>query len=176
MPTLSDSLYERENPSDHFHGPHVDKPQHVNVFLLLRAPELYSVLHIRSKDSRTERQCDLSWPTGHPSFLCIPGSLWLSRLQVLIAGSYISFHLPTSSSPSLLSIHLSPSLYCCWGLPQPRWWTLHLDLLNIMRFTWDHSSSLSTSLWMVSFPSDISTPLSLVLFQKLAKGTLNPSV
>ncbi|KAK4827087.1 LOW QUALITY PROTEIN: hypothetical protein QYF61_014189 [Mycteria americana] len=41
--------------------------------------------------------------------------------------------------------------------------TLHLALLNLMRFTQAHFSSLSRSLWMVSHPSDVSTaPLSLM--------------
>ena len=48
----------------------------------------------------------------------------------------------------LLSIHYLPSLYLCLKLPLPTCRTLHLALLNFMRFTWTHFSSLSRSLWM----------------------------
>ncbi|XP_071417658.1 T-cell receptor gamma alternate reading frame protein isoform X1 [Pithys albifrons albifrons] len=43
---------------------------------------------------------------------------------------------PQSSSPGLLSIPSSPSLCWHWGLPPPRGSTLHLVLLNLVRFPW----------------------------------------
>jgi len=59
------------------------------------------------------------------------------------------------------SIH--PHLYQCLGLPWPKCCTLHLVLLNFMRFMWAHSSSLSWLLWMAFLPSNVSiAPLSLV--------------
>ena len=49
------------------------------------------------------------------------------------------------------------------GLPWPTCRTLHLALLNFMRFTWARLSSLSQFLWMASLPFRVSaTPLSLV--------------
>ena len=40
---------------------------------------------------------------------------------------------------------------------------LHLASLNLVRFTWAHSSGLSRPLWMVFLPSVVSSaPLSLV--------------
>ena len=40
---------------------------------------------------------------------------------------------------------------------------MHLALLNLIRFSWAHFSSLSRSLWMASLPSSVLTaPLSLV--------------
>lgn len=48
-------------------------------------------------------------------------------------------------------------------LPQLGWSTLHLTLLNFMKFTQAHLSSLSRSLWMESLPSSVLTaPHSLV--------------
>lgn len=41
--------------------------------------------------------------------------------------------------------------------------TLHLDLWNLMRFSWTHSLSLSRSLWMTSHPSGILFPWSMAI-------------
>lgn len=71
-------------------------------------------------------------------FGCTPGHIWLSGLQVPIAGS----HWPTSStkpprffSSGLLSNHSLPSLCLCFNLHQPRCRTLRLAWLNILRFS-----------------------------------------
>ncbi|KAK4818489.1 hypothetical protein QYF61_014219 [Mycteria americana] len=70
---------------------------------------------------------------------------------------------PKSFSAGLHSITSSSSLYWNRGLPRTRCRTLHLALLNLMRFTQAHFSSLSRSLWMTSRSSSVSTaPLSLV--------------
>ncbi|XP_074718070.1 cytochrome b5 reductase 4 isoform X1 [Strix uralensis] len=66
---------------------------------------------------------------------------------------------PKFSSAGLLAIHSSPSLYLCLGLPRPMCRTLHLALLNFVRFARAHLSSLSRSLWMTSLPSSVSTAL-----------------
>lgn len=57
-----------------------------------------------------------------------------------------------------------------FGLPQPRCRTLHLPLLNLMRFTQAHLSSLSRSIWMESLPSIASTaPHCLVSSENLLR-------
>jgi len=55
----------------------------------------------------------------------------------------------------LLSMSSFPSLYSCLELSWSRCRSLHLALLNLIRFTWAHFSSLSMSLLMASFPSII---------------------
>jgi len=48
--------------------------------------------------------------------------------------------------------------------------TLRLALLNLMRFTWTHVSSLSRSLWVASLPSGVVTvPHSLVSSENLLR-------
>lgn len=67
----------------------------------------------------------------------------------------------------------------CW-----HWWlswpkcTLHLALLDLMRFTIAHISSLWQSLWMAPPPSRIITaPFSYIgVICRFAGGTLNPTV
>ena len=67
-----------------------------------------------------------------------------------LMSSLSSISTPKSLSAELLSIPSSPSLYWYRGLPRPRCRTLYLALLNLMRFTQAHLSSLSRSLWMAS--------------------------
>ena len=77
---------------------------------------------------------------------------------------------PKSFSAGLLSNHSPPSLYWYWRLPRPRCRTLHLALLNLMRFTPVHFSSLWRPLWMASLPCSVSTaPLSSVLSADLLR-------
>jgi len=53
--------------------------------------------------------------------------------------------------------------------------TLHLALLNVMRFAQAHLSNLSGQLWMASLPSSVSTaPHSLVLLADLVRMYSNP--
>ncbi|KAK4831169.1 hypothetical protein QYF61_015639 [Mycteria americana] len=83
-------------------------------------------------------------------------AFWAAHAHYQVMLSFSSTNTPKSFSSGLLSIHSLPSLYLCLGLPRPMCRTLHLALLNFMRFTWSHSSSLSRSLWMASFPSSVS--------------------
>ena len=77
---------------------------------------------------------------------------------------------PKSFSSGLLSICSLPSLYLYLELPWPRCRTLHLALLNFMRFTQAHLSSLSRSLWMAFLPSSVwTTPHNLVLSADLLR-------
>jgi len=89
--------------------------------------------------------------------------------------SFLSTSTAKSFSSGLLSIHSLPSLYLCLGLPQPMCLTLHVTMLNFMRFARAHLSSLSRSLWTISLPSSVSTaPHSLVLSAKLLRVHLIP--
>jgi len=90
-------------------------------------------------------------------------AFWAASTHCLVTLSFSSTSTPKSFSSGLLSIPSSPSLYCYQRLLQPRCRTLLLALLNLMRFTRAHLSSLSRSLWMASLPSGVSTaPLNLV--------------
>jgi len=95
-------------------------------------------------------------------------AFWAASTHCRVLLSSSSTMTPKSSSSGLLSIHSLPSLYLRLGLPRPMCRTLHLALLNLLRFAQAHLSSLSRSLWMVSRPSGMSTaPLSLVSLANL---------
>ncbi|KAK4818202.1 hypothetical protein QYF61_008586 [Mycteria americana] len=55
-------------PLDHFHGLSLDPLQQHHVLLVLRAPELDALLHVRSHQSRVKGQNHLPRPAGHASF------------------------------------------------------------------------------------------------------------
>ena len=60
-------------------------------------------------------------------------------------------------------MNFSPSLCTYLGLLWPKGNTLHLALLNPLRFTWTHLSSFPRPFWMTSLPYVVSTaPFSLV--------------
>ncbi|KAK4810857.1 hypothetical protein QYF61_008829 [Mycteria americana] len=153
QPQLSQPVLVGEvlQPSDHFHGPPLDSLQQLHVLLVLRAPELDAVLQVRSHQSGVEWQNHLPRPAGHASFDAAQDTVGLLGCERTLLAHVQLF------------IHQYPSLYWNRGLPQPRCRTLHLALLNLMRFTQAHFSSLPRSLWMTSRPSGVSTaPLSLV--------------
>ena len=82
---------------------------------------------------------------------------------------------PTSIYPQVLLHRATLNLVILQSvlmlvIPTPMCRTLHLALLNFLRFTWAHSSSLSRSLWMASLPSSKSiASLSLVSFANLLR-------
>ena len=95
----------------------------------------------------SDRLCGLLWThcSNPPSFLC-----WDPR-----PGQFL--HKAAFSESS------SPSLYTYLGLPQPKYSTLHLALLNLIRSSWTHFSSLSRSFWMVSLNLETGSELTAVL-------------
>ena len=95
-------------------------------------------------------------------------AFWAVSTHCRVMLSFLSSRIPKSFSSGLLSMHSPPTLYLCLALPPPMCRTLHLALLNFLRFTQAHPSSLSRSLWMASLPSSMSTTLhSLVLSANL---------
>lgn len=105
-----------------------------------------------SHESRVERDNHLSLAVGHPfsdaaqAFQAASAHCWLML-------NFSSTRTPTSFSTGPLSRISSPSLHTHLGLLQPKCKPLHIDLLNLIRFTRAHFSSLSGSLWMASLPS-----------------------
>uniref|UniRef100_A0A8C3EYK4 Uncharacterized protein n=1 Tax=Chrysemys picta bellii TaxID=8478 RepID=A0A8C3EYK4_CHRPI len=55
---------------------------------------------------------------------------------------------------NFLLYHILP----CMGFFRPNFRTLHLSLLNLIRFLLAQSLNLSRSVWTLSLPSSISTP------------------
>ncbi|KAK4832076.1 hypothetical protein QYF61_020632 [Mycteria americana] len=94
-------------------------------------------------------------------------AFWAASTHCQLMSSFSSTSTPKSSSAGLLSIPSSPSL--CR--------TLHLALLNLMRFTRARFSSLSRSLWMASHPSrHVNCTTQLGVICKLAEAALDPTV
>ena len=103
-------------------------------------------------------------------------AFWATRIH-----SWLMSHLPSTSTPrsfsaGLCSMASSPSCYWWWGLPWLRYNTLHLDLLNLVRFSWAHCSScLDLSGWhLVPVVSRVHPQLGVI--SKLAEGALDPTV
>ncbi|KAK4823325.1 LOW QUALITY PROTEIN: hypothetical protein QYF61_000927 [Mycteria americana] len=145
-------------PLDHFCGPPLDLLQQLHVLLVLRAPELDTVLQVRSHQSRAEAQNHLPRPAGHTSFDAAQDTVGLLGCE------------RTLRTHVQLFIHQYPQVLFRRAalnhiIPQPvlkpritpTQVTLHLASLNLMRFTQAHFSSLSKSLWMTSHPSGVST-------------------
>ena len=84
---------------------------------------------------------------------------------------------PRSLFTELLSSRSAPSLYWCMGLFLPRCRTLHLLLLNFIRFVSAQLSGLSRSRWMAAQPSGVSANSSqFCVISKLVEGTLCPFI
>jgi len=140
--------------------------QQVQVCPVLRAPELDAGLP--GGCTRAEQRGRIPCLDLLPTLLGVQPRVqlasWAASAHCWVMSSFLSTSRPKSFSSGLLSIHSLPSLYLYLGLPQPRCRTLHLALLNLMRLTQAHLSSLSRSLWMASLPSSMSaTSRSLVL-------------
>lgn len=75
----------------------------------------------------------------------LPGWVWLSGLGVHTADSCPAFHLQKPPSPALqaaLKEFFSLSVLMSGIAPNLRCSILHLDLLNLVRFSWVHVISL----------------------------------
>jgi len=110
-----------------------------------------TVFQMETHKGRAERSNHNPFPAGYTPSWCSTGCSWPPRLQEHTAGSCPAFHTPGPLSPSLQgSSQLVLPVWTHLGLLQPKCSMLHLVLLNIIRFMWALSSSLSRSLWMAS--------------------------
>ncbi|KAK4829612.1 hypothetical protein QYF61_005739 [Mycteria americana] len=104
-------------------------------------------------------------------------AFWAASSHCRIMLSFSSTNTPKSFSSGLLSIHSLPSLHLCLGLPRPMCRTLHLALLNFMRFAGAHLSK-PVKVPLDGIPSfqhvDYTTELGVI--GKLSEGALNPTV
>jgi len=137
--------------SDHLCGPPLGPLQQLSV-LVLRAPELDTILQMVSHESRVEGQNHLPWPAGQASLDGSQDTVGFLGCEHTLPACIESFiDTPKSFSSELFSSHSPLNQYLCLRLPQLRSMTLHLALLNLhLRLARAHLSSLSISLWMAS--------------------------
>ena len=108
---------------------------------------------------------NLLWPAGHTLLDAPQDATGLLGSQgTLLAHGQPVVHQDTQVPLRRAALQQGrPSLYWCLGLFLPRGRTLHLPLLNLIRFLSAHLSSLSRSRWMAAQPASVSTtPPSLV--------------
>lgn len=103
-------------------------------------------------------------------------AFFATAVNCLLILSLLSTKAPSSLSTQLLPSQVDSSLFCPPGLGFPRCKTIHLSLLNIIRFLLAHCFSISRSSCRVAVPSEVSTfPHSLVSLAKFIWVRLMPS-
>ena len=126
--------------SDHLHCPPLDLFQQPHNFLVLRAPDLDAVLQMSPHKGRVKEDGHFPHCADHLSFDAAYDIVGLPGCKCTLL-SHVKFFTnqvtPRSFSAGLLSVS-SPSLYTHLGLPLLKCNTLHLALLNLIRFTWVH--------------------------------------
>jgi len=145
--------------SDNLCGPSLDPWRKLHICLVLRAPGLDSALQMGPQEGKGDGSSHLPHSTGQDSV-----SLLGCKCTLLTHLKFFINHNPKSFLDGLLSrSSFSLSLYICLGLPWPKCSTLHLALMNLIRYTWAHPLSLFRSLSVASLHSILSTaPLSLL--------------
>ena len=137
--------------------------EQVHVYSALRMLHLDGVLQVRPLQYRAEGQDHLPSCADHAAFdadqdmvgfLNWEGTL-LSHVQLAIH-QYLQVFWDGPMLSLLIPQHVLVAGKGGGGLSCPRCRTLHLDLLNLMRFASACCSSLSRSLWLVSCPSGVS--------------------
>jgi len=105
-------------------------------------------------------EASLSLSPLPPLCWCSPGYCLPYGLQACPAGSCLDF---IHQDPLVLVCRAALKEFFSQSICIPKIAnTLHLGLLNLIRFSWAHLLSLSGSFWMTSLPSVVSTvPLSL---------------
>ncbi|KAK4826403.1 hypothetical protein QYF61_008690 [Mycteria americana] len=127
------------------------RSQQVHAFPVLRTPELDAVLQVGSHQRRVQGQNHLPRPAGHTSFDAAQDTVGLLGCEYTLPAHVQLFIHPypkATLKPFIPQPVLIPGVVLTHGR------TLHMALLNLMRFTWAHFSSLSRSLWMASCASE----------------------
>jgi len=142
---------------NHFCGPLVDALQQVHVLPVLRIPHLGTVLQVCPHQCRIEVQDHLPRPAAHASLDAAQDKVgFLGCESTLLAHVQFAIHQYPQVLFGRAALNPSiPHLVLVMGVASTRVQDFALGLLNIMRFTWAHCSSLSRSLWMASCPSDV---------------------
>jgi len=142
-------------PSEHLCGCLLDPFQQLCILLVLGAPGLDAVPQMGPQEGRADGDNPLPCPAATP-LLMQPRILLAFHSARALMSSFLSIRTPKSFSTELLSVNFSPSLYLYLGFSRPKC-TLHIALLNLIRFSCAHFSSASRSLWMVSLLSIATT-------------------
>ena len=147
---------------DHFCGPSLDALQQLHVSPALRTPHLDAGLQVMPHQHSVEGQI--------PSLTLLATLLWMQpRIQLAFWAARAPCWLTSSTlrcffSRAALNPFI-PQLVLVVHVALTQVQTLHMDLLNLLRFIWAHCSSLSRSLWMASHPSGVSTAQGLASFR-----------
>ena len=123
------------HPLDHFCGPPLDTLQQVAP--VLRTPHLHRILHVKSHQCRAEGQGLLPWPADHTSFDVTQDMVgFLGREGTLLAHVQLAIHQYLwTPFQQACALFLHPLTFTdCGGCHDPCSKTLHLDLLNPMKF------------------------------------------
>jgi len=116
--------------------------QQVCASPLLRTPHLDTVLQVSTHQRRVEEQDHLPWRAGHASFVAAQDMVrFLGCKGTLLAHVQLTIH----QYPQVFFCQgCALSLYCpaCTNGCRDPSKTLHLDLLNLVRFPWSHFLSL----------------------------------
>ena len=139
--------------------------QHLCILRVLGSLGLDAVLQMGPHEGKVDEDSALPLPAA-TSLLMEPRLLLVfqaASAYFWLMSSFSSVRTAKSFSVELFSMSSSPSLYFYLGLPCSRCNTLHLALLNLIKFSRSHFLSVSMSLLMISLPSIASTAsLSLV--------------
>lgn len=132
-------------PSNDLHNPPLDLIQQSHIFPELGAPGLDIPDGISQGQSIGGQS-----PPSHPSFYAAQDTVDHPGCKyTLLACAQLFFHQDTNLYSSGLLTLSSPSLYTYLRLQWRRCHTLHLTLLNLLRFSSAHFSSLPRSLWVI---------------------------
>ncbi|KAK4812466.1 LOW QUALITY PROTEIN: hypothetical protein QYF61_026459 [Mycteria americana] len=138
QPQLSQPVLVGEvlQPSHHFRGPPLDPLQQLHVLLVLRDPELDTVLQVGSHQSRVEGQDRLPQPAGHAAFDAAQDMAGLLGCERTLSAHVQLFvhQCPQVLFPQGCSrSHHPPACIETKDCPNPWCRTLYLALLNLMR-------------------------------------------
>lgn len=102
-------------------------------------------------------------------------TFWASSAHYQLTSTILSISSPKSFYTGLLSIHWCPCHQWYWGLSQYKCSSLHLALLNFVRFAWAPSSSFWGPFGWCRIPhADQLHPSALVSFVNLLRVQLIP--
>ncbi|XP_048796179.1 uncharacterized protein LOC125691181 isoform X2 [Lagopus muta] len=169
------SIAEMLQAPHHLAGPPLDSSQELPVCFVLGSPELDAVLQVRPQQGRAEGEDRLPRPAGHA--LCNAAQDAIGPLghkgTLLAHGNLSSTRTPRSLSAELPSSTSSPILYCCMPLFLPRCKTLHLLLLNLIRFSF---AQLSACPALAEWQHGLQPILPTSYHHKLAEGGRYPLI
>ena len=116
----------------HSSGPLLDSLCYVHVPLVLRSPELHTVLQVCSLQCWVEGKDHLPWAAGSTLLNAAEDTTTAGSIHCWFVFNLVSTSIPMSFSAKLLYNWAIPSIYWCMVLFLPRCRTLCFPLLNFM--------------------------------------------